>query len=472
MRDMPELTIKHNLKIEPYHYQQQGIAKGLKLKRFINGDEPGLGKTFQAAATVDIANSFPCLVICPSSLKINWQREFEKFTHRKALVLNDSVKTTWNYLLEMKTYDVAIVNYESLKKFFVWDVPKKNWRLKDVVFSPYIRMFKSVIIDESHRVKEVSAQQTKFSKGICMGKEYVILLSGTPVVNRPADLISQLAIMDRLKEFGGVGAFSLNYCSGDKEASNLEELQKLLYEKCFFRREKKEVLTELPEKTRCDIYTDITNREEYDVAFVDLEKYLREYKQATEWEIKRKLKNEALVKFMALRGICAKGKVKYVIDYVRDFTSTGKKLILFCALHEIVDELKKAFPKALSVTGRDSATMKQYAVDAFQNDDSCKLIICSIKAAGVGLTLTAASDVAFIEFPWTYADCCQCEDRAHRIGAKYPVTCRYFLGQGTVDGRIYNMIQSKRNIANMIMGANDDIPEDSQYFNELIKSIT
>ena len=132
-----------------------------------------------------------------------------------------------------------------------------------------------------------------------------------------------------------------------------------------------------------------------------------------------------------------------------------------------MDELRKAFPESVTVTGRDSAANKQAAVDAFQNSPDVRLIICSIKAAGVGLTLTAASDVAFVELAWTYADCCQCEDRAHRIGQKDNVTCYYLLGRGTIDHAIYSLIHRKKSIASQIMNTDDEIPTDELYFNEL-----
>lgn len=461
-------SLKHKLKVNPYPYQEEGIIQGLKWKRFFLGDEPGLGKTLQSIGVVDTAEAYPCLVVCPSSLKINWQREFEKFTDKKALVLDNSNRTTWPYLLQMKMFHVAIVNYESLKKYFVWDIQGgKSFRLKDVVFCPQIKMFRSVILDESHRVKDTSTQQSKFAKGICTDKEYIILLSGTPVVNSPDDLVSQLSIMDRLKEFGGKGQFLLNYASRE----NLSNLSYELYKRCLIRREKAKVLTQLPDKTRCDLYVDISNREEYDLAQQNLEKYLHEYRGCTDWEIKKKMRMKALVQFMALRSIAAHGKVKQAIDFIRVFLENGKKLIVFCSLHDIVDELKRAFPKAVTVTGRDSPVMKQAAVDAFQQNPDVQLIICSIKAAGVGLTLTAAGNVAFVEFPWTYADCCQCEDRAHRIGQKDNVTCYYLIGSGTIDHHLYRIIYQKRSIANEIMAADDEIPTEKQYFDELVNSM-
>lgn len=468
--------LKHNLRVEPYEYQREGICFGLEHKRIIIGDEPGLGKTLQSIGIVDTANAYPCLVICPSSLKINWQREFEKLTDKSAIVLDNNVRTTWGYLLSMGVHQVAIVNYESLRKFFVWDIRGgKQFRLKDVVFNPQIQAFKSIIIDESHRVKDPSAQQTIFTKGLSVGKDWCILLSGTPVVNRPEDLIAQLSIMNRLGEFGGRAKFIADYCTDPKDktaksAVPLSELSRQLYDTCMIRREKAKVLPQLPDKTRVDLYVDISNDKEYNLAAEDLAAYLQEYTECTDWEIRRKMRMEALVKFMTLRSLATRGKIAQAVDFIRTFLDSGKKLIVFCSLHEIVDELQKVFPRAVTVTGRDSAVSKQASVDAFQNNPNVQLIICSIKAAGVGLTLTAASDVTFIELAWTYADCCQCEDRAHRIGQKDNVTCYYLLGRGTIDHTIYSLIHRKKSIANEIMNSDDDIPTDEMYFDELVKS--
>lgn len=463
---------KYNLKVEPYEYQAEGIAKGLDWKHLIIGDEPGLGKTLQSIGIVNEAKAFPCMVVCPSALKINWLREWAKFTGRRAIILDNSVATQWAFSVSCGEFDIAICNYESLKKFFVYKVlkNKEGFKLKNIIFNPAIKMFRSIIIDESHRVKDATAQQTIITKGIATGKEYIILLSGTPVVNRPSDLIAQLAIMERLQDFGGSGKFMADYeVDGNKNA--LAELQGKLYSTCLVRREKAKVLTQLPDKTRVDLFVSISNREEYDTAHKDLKKYLQDYTECTDQEIRKKMRMQALVRFMTLRSLSAKGKVAQAKEFISEFTLSGKKMIVFCSLHEIVDELCSYFPDAVRVTGRDSVRAKQEAVDRFQNDPDCKIIICSIKAAGVGLTLTASSTVCFIEFPWTYSDCQQCEDRAHRIGQKDNVTCYYLLGEQTIDGRLYGIIQDKRSIANQILGGDDEIPTDEQYFDELISAL-
>ena len=458
--ELPDLTVPHNLKIQPYPYQLKGIARGLQLKLFMNCDEPGLGKTLQSIATINLADAFPCLVVCPSSLKINWLREWEKFTDKKAMILTDKVRDTWTFFFQTGMHQVFIVNYESLKKYFVQRIKKaEGWTLRDVEFRNSINLFKSVIIDESHRCKSASTQQAKFCKGICTGKEWVIELTGTPVVNRPKDLIPQLAILDRMNDFGGYKPFVDRYCSGQREASNLRELNFNLWKYCMFRREKSLVLTDLPDKIRQVNTCEITNRKEYMDAERDLIMYLQKYKDADDDKIAKAMRGEVMVRINILRQISARGKVRDVIEFVKDFRENGKKIILFCSLHEVVDQLKRYFPTAVSVTGRDSQDEKQRAVDAFQNNPKADIIICSIKAAGVGLTLTASSNVAFVEFPWTYADCCQCEDRAHRIGQKDSVTCYYFLGRRTIDEKVYRIIQEKKNIANAVTGSTEDIEE-------------
>ena len=458
--ELPELDIPHLLKVNPYPYQLKGIARGLQLKRFMNCDEPGLGKTLQSIATINLGNAFPCLVICPSALKVNWEREWHKFTDKKAMVLTDKVRDTWTFFYQTGMYQVFIVNYESLKKYFVQRIKKESgWTLRDVEFRNSIQLFKSVIIDESHRCKSSSTQQAKFCKGICNGKEWVIELTGTPVVNKPKDLIPQLSILSRMEDFGGYKTFVNRYCSGQNEASNLKELNYMLWTKCMFRREKSLVLTDLPDKIRQVNTCEITNRKEYIDAERDLIMYLQKYKEADDEKIEKALRGEVMVRINILRQISARGKVRDVIEFVKDFRENGKKIILFCSLHEVVDQLKSYFPTAVSVTGRDSQDEKQRAVDSFQNNPKTDIIICSIKAAGVGLTLTASSNVAFVEFPWTYADCCQCEDRAHRIGQKDSVTCYYFLGRRTIDEKVYRIIQNKKAIAKDVTGSTEDIEE-------------
>ena len=457
---MPTLDVPHGLLLEPYEYQKEGIAYALRHKRCILGDQPGLGKTLQAIGTVTIARAYPCLVICPAALKINWQREFKKFAGKQALILDDKNRDTWQRYVEMKCCDIFITNYESLKKFFVLAVkPDARLTMKSITFDPRINLFKSVVIDESHKCKSTKTQQSKFVEGICRGKEYILELTGTPVVNDNTDLIQQLKIMGRLEDFGGYKNYVERFCNGPRKASNLKELNWRLWTSCFFRREKAKVLTQLPDKTRQYIEMDITTRDEYRKAEADLINYLRQYKGKTDKEIEKSMRGEVMVRMGILKAISARGKIRAAAEFIHDVIDGGEKLIVFAFLKEVVLEMKKLFPEAVTVTGEDNARQKQAAVDAFQNDPECKLIILNYKSGGTGLTLTASSRVAFIEFPWTFSDCEQAEDRAHRNGQKNNVNCYYFLGKDTIDEYMYKVIQTKKDIANGVTGTDDVVKE-------------
>ncbi|WP_127846176.1 DEAD/DEAH box helicase [Psychroflexus aestuariivivens] len=465
IKDLPDLDMKIELKhpegFQLRDYQSKGVARGLELKKYINGDEQGLGKTLQSIATLYAAklkgeDVFPALIICPASMKETWLREWRDWTGIKSLILNNSVKNTWPRFIEMGMADVIITNYESLRKYFVDYMPPKA-KMKnsmDIKMSPKVDIFKSVIIDESHRCKDSKTQQTKLALRICMAKDWVILLTGTPVVNKPIDLFAQLAILGRLKTFGGSKGFRQRYCNGGSGASNLRELNYYINKYCFFRREKKDVAKDLPDKQRQTILCDITTRAQYNRAKNDFEKYLAD-NDLTDEEIQKKLRGEIMVKIGELKKISAKGKLNEVKEFVDQVVESGEKIIVFCNLHSIVDELKKLYPKAVTITGRDDSVQKQNSIDQFQKNKDCQVIICNIKAAGVGITLTASSRVAFVEYPWTYADCVQCEDRAHRIGQVDNVMCTYFLGKNTIDEDMFKMIKEKATTANTITGATD-----------------
>lgn len=450
--------LRPQLRRIPYEYQWKGIWAGYNFKRFINGDEPGLGKTGQSIITVLAGNAFPVLVVCPSVLKENWRREFELWTNKKAIVLEDKIKETWPQYLRVGWAHAVIVNYESLKKYFVQsiDVPEgKSLRLEYITFKPTIELFKGVIFDESHKVKDGFAQQSKFAMGIAKGKDYIIELTGTPVKNKPKDLVSQLHIINRLNDLGGYKNFIRRYCDGGSGASNLSELNYMLYKHCFFRREKKEVLNELPDKQRNVIICDISNSQEYQKANSEFINYLKD-KGFEDKEIRKKLRAEIMVKMGILKNISARGKMLQVEEHIREIVEAGEKIVVFAHQVEVIDNILKMFPDAVTVRGGQKSTDRQNAVDSFQSDPKVQIIICSINAAGTGLTLTASSRMAFVELPWTPADVEQCESRCHRIGQKNSVQITYFLGKNTIDQHIYKIIEEKREISNSILGATDD----------------
>lgn len=478
--EMPQLEIDIPLKRTLFPFQATGVAYCMQHKKVIIGDQPGLGKTTQLIAAIEGLKCFPALIICPSSLKLNWQKEWLDVSGRKTLILSDSVKNTWQQYYHVGMFDVFITNYESLKKYFVqpgWNKPKEGtFKMKDIPFKETIKLFKSVAIDESHKVKDGTTQQAKFVMGITRDKEYVFELTGTPVLNKSRDLITQLHIIDRLRDvvshiprpnnngklgdYSGYNRFINRYCGGGMGSTNLKELNYRLNKYCFYRREKSEVLKDLPAKMRQVILCEISNRHEYQNAENDFVKYLKEVRGCTDADVRRKLRGEVMVKMGILKQISARGKMNEVKDYVDEIVDSGEKVVVFCSLREIGDRLIQMYPAAVMIRGGMSDIEKNVSVTKFQTDPETKVIICSIKAAGVGLTLTASSRVVFVEFPWTFADCEQCEDRTHRIGQKDSVQCGYFLGENTIDRYCYELIQKKKSIAQTITGAADDVQEE------------
>lgn len=479
--ELPDLDIQLDIPRTLFPFQEKGVAYCRSKRKVIIGDQPGLGKTSQAIAAVHSLKAFPCLIICPATLKLNWQKEWMEVAGRRSMILQDSVKNTWHQYYKTGMVDVFITNYESLKKFFVeqgWSKPKDGpFRMNQIPFKETINLFKTIVVDESHKIKDGTTQQTKFVMGICKGKENVFLLTGTPVVNKPKDLIAQLHAIDRLKEVvehipqpvdrhgklsdaSGYNRFINRYCGGGQGATNLKELNSRLTMNCFYRREKSEVLKDLPAKMRQVVLCEIANRTEYLKAETQFVDYLKSVKGCTDAEVRKKLRGEVMVKMGILKQISARGKMNEVKEYVDEIVESGEKIILFCHLKEIAHQLRQFYPGCVSITGDDSTEVRQQSVTRFQNDPKVQVIICSIKAAGVGITLTASSRVAFIEFPWTFADCEQCEDRAHRIGQKDSVQCSYFLGENTIDRYCYELIQKKKSMMQEVTGASDDVQEE------------
>lgn len=475
---LPELKMQIELQRPMFAFQESGVAYNLEKLKTIIGDQMGLGKTTQAIVSVFARNAFPCLVICQASKKLDWQEEWKTVTGLRAIILTPSIKESWPQYHKVAGVKIFITNYESLKKYFVLQIEKKEDKaltLKDIVFKENINLLQSILIDESHKVKDGRTQAAKFCIGIARKKEQVHLLTGTPVVNRPKDLISQLSIIGKLHllvdhipitqdgngkyDYSGYQRFIMRYCEGGNGSSNLRELNYRLNLVGFYRREKSEVLKDLPPKIRQVVRCEITNRQEYEKAENEFAEYLRTFKGCTDAEIRKKMRAKILVQMGVLKGISARGKIEAVRDYIDECIEAGEKVIMFAFLHEIINSLHKEYPEGtLIIHGGISLEDRAANVKKFQNDAAFPLMILNYKSGGTGLNLYAASRVGFIEFPWHYADCEQCEDRAHRIGQLNSVQAAYFLGVDTIDEYCYKLIQEKKTIGNTVTGANDEVP--------------
>lgn len=398
-------------------FQEIGVLFLLINKRVILGDEMGLGKSLQSITAVDLANAYPCLIVCPSSLKYNWQSEIEKASNSNYHFLNGKNPTD---------KDFYIINYESLHKHL--DFIKKLG-------------IKSVIFDESHYLKNEDAKRTKNSLNIISNVEYRFELTGTVILKTPMDLISQLMILNRLENFGSKDKFLENFCNPVKTAfgtdysgaSNLDILSKTLRETCFIRREKQDVLKELPVKTRTKVMVDIPNK--------DYQKTLKDFLRLD--------RKDKLKKIEEFRQIVAEYKMSMIKEIIDDFLANNEKIVVFAYHKNIQNKLIELYPDACRIISEDSS-LQDMNKKLFQENEDKKIIICSFKAAYMGFDLTAASNVILAEMDWCPAINNQAEDRCHRIGQLSSVNAWYIIAKDTIEEHIWDVCERKREVIEQV----------------------
>ncbi|MEA3301816.1 MAG: DEAD/DEAH box helicase, partial [Pseudomonadota bacterium] len=380
----------------------------------------------------------PAVVVCPATLKSNWLIEARAWleTDERIVVVN-SGKT------KSLDADIIIINYELMKK---WVQALQSIRPKILV------------ADESHMLKTPAAARSKAVKELASVTPHKIFLTGTPVLSRPGELWNQLQILDPAQypdsrfvawHIRYAGAYKGRFGWDFSGASNLDELAASL-KTIMIRRTKEQVLPELPAKRRQTLLVSINNRREYNKADKEFMAWLIEQKGAEAAD--RASHVEQLAKIEYLRQIAIRGKMKQVQDSIKTFLLNGEKLVVFATHRATIDTLMSEFGgQAVKIVGGMSGKQKQESIDAFQNDPDVRLFIGNIKAAGVGITLTAASNVAFLELPWTPSDLEQAEDRLHRIGQSNAVNVCFFLAEGTIDATIATMLDTKGSIIDQIM---------------------
>lgn len=401
--------------------------------RALLADEMGLGKTPQSLAYLQLHPELrPALIVVPASLKINWQREAARFLSTPETIATLSGKTCDE--AQLSGASLIIINYDILA----------GWvdcllKIKPVV----------MICDEAHYVKHGSKTQ-RGKAVIALSKKIsrTILLTGTPVTNRPLELYPLLNILDG-KAWGNFMSFANRYTNATHNgfgwdfsgASNLPELHEKI-KPWTVRRTKAQVLTELPAKRRVTLPLEFTASEK--------RAYLNAYETARAEIAASGNQAEQLTIIEKLKQAAVSAKMKQALAWIADFLESGEKLIVFATHKFVVSELMEAFPGAVKVTGDSTQKDRQEAVDKFQMDENTRLFIGNVQAAGVGLTLTAASNVAFLEFPWQPGELMQAEDRAHRIGQADSVTCWYLIATGTIDETIVRLLEDKAAVVDAV----------------------
>jgi SNF2 family DNA or RNA helicase len=273
-----------------------------------------------------------------------------------------------------------------------------------------------------------------------------LALTGTPILNRPKELVSQLRLIGRLEEFGSGAAMARRFRGSDA----LERLHWHLRAHCYVRRVKADVLPQLPPKRQVTIPVALSNEAEYRLAERNVVDWLRTQPlnlRELETKVAAALRNERLVQLNKLRQLAGRGKLAAALAWLDDFVESGEPLVVFADHVELQNALVERFgDAAVHVLGADDTTARDAAVTAFQRPDGPQVIVCSLRAAGQGLTLTRASNVAFLELDWTPARLAQAEDRCHRIGQASAVTAWYLLAPDTIDETMADLLAAKRGV--------------------------
>jgi SWI/SNF-related matrix-associated actin-dependent regulator 1 of chromatin subfamily A len=443
----------------PLDHQKIAIEKLAGSKRFILADDMGLGKTTSTIIAALETGAKKILIVCPASLKINWQREIANYSDRSVYIAESKKFSTES--------DFVIVNYDILKNFHDTDPKKKE---ESILIQSN---FDIVILDEAHMISNVQAQRTKIINHFAKKINRVWLLTGTPMTSRPMNYYNLLNLIES-PVAQNWKAYAIRYCQGYQftagkrkvwnvtGASNLEELRDRT-SKQILRRLKEEVL-DLPDKIITPVYLRLKSKE--------YENLMGEY---FDWYDKNPDESSSLTvqfsKLMKVRKVIANEKTKQTIEFVENILEQGKKVIIFTNFTDTLQTVYQHFGKqAVYLDGSCSNAVRQQAVDKFQNDEKVTVFVGNLKAAGVGLTLTAAEVVIMNDLSFVPAEHAQAEDRAYRYGQKSNVLVYYPIYDNTIEAAIYDILNKKKQIIRTVMG--DQIQENvGDVAEEILKMI-
>lgn len=451
-----------------YVYQIKGVraAKGFEQEhlggiRAYLGDEMGLGKTIQALTVcqryIDFSKG-PVIIICPASVKWEWQNQIKQHLGMRSEVLEG--QAPW-YGNRIEVPPFLIVNYDILRQRRVKGVipKKKDWVKALRRLNP-----QAALIDESHYLANSLTRRTLAVSALCSKIPNILCLSGTAFSSRPIQLYPALNLL-RPDVFDGKMPFGERYCGPRTEygrrtykgSSNEAELAELLRETCLIRRLKKDVIKELPKKSRHVVTLDMTPEARKDYRHV-----LRDFKS---WMIanrpdrlkgkdKANAKIAQIAKLNYLRQIIGRGKLPAVFEWIDSFlASSSEKLIVFAHHKSVVKALAERYANICTkIDGSVTGHKRQLARDRFQTSPRCRLLVGNIKAAGTGLNLTAASTVVFVEYGWTPGEHVQAEDRCYaRIGDMHGANAFWLVCADTMEIPLVAMLQDKHQTFSAIM---------------------
>ncbi|KAJ4968340.1 hypothetical protein NE237_015041 [Protea cynaroides] len=467
LRDLYD-RMPHAVESKLLPFQRDGIRFILQHGgRALLADEMGLGKTLQAIAVAAcVRDSWPVLILTPSSLRLHWASMIQQWLNTPStdilVVLSQVGGSNRGGFKVVQSNSKGAIHLDGVFNIISYDIVPK---LQHVLLASE---FKVVIADESHFLKNAQAKRTTATLPILQKSRYTILLSGTPALSRPIELFKQLEALCP-DVYKNVHEYGNRYCKGGKfgmyqGASNHEELHNLMKATVMIRRLKKDVLHELPIKRRQQVFLDLAQKDmkQINALFCELGVVKNKIKCCESKEEAESLKLSQKNLINKIYTDSAEAKIPAVLDYLETVIEAGCKFLIFAHHQSMIDSVFQFLLKkkvgCIRIDGGTPASSRQALVSDFQEKEDIKAAVLSIKAGGVGHTLTAASTVIFSELSWTPGDIIQAEDRAHRIGQVSSVNIYYLLANDTVDDIIWDVVQSKlENLGQMLDGREDTL---------------
>lgn len=439
----------------PRPYQCEGIAYMINHGNCINGDDCGLGKTMQTIMTLELMDAFPALVITPASVKYNWKKEWEKWNPNRTVgVVGRKKKFDENVWQN----DVIIINYDILGER---GLDKPTAKFKELLK----KRWASCVMDEIHFLKSEKALRTKMAKKIVKTVPHVWGLTGTLTQNKPADLIQPFTIIRRFEDiFGSTKEFKYRYCNAKMTVfgmdcsgfSNLEELHELLRMGGYIRRNKRDVLDELPPMVEQTIDVPISNTKEYRKAENNLLEYLEKIDIN---KVNSAVNAPHLVMIQTLKQLSIEGKLPFITTYIKEWleANEGEQLLVF-GVHRIPLQQLAEYFKAPLIQGGVSADKKQQIVNEFSNGGH-RLLFANIQSAGTGTDglQDNCSNLVYIELPDKSTELEQANARLERMGQRNSINITYLLSPDTIDADIKEMVADKGMITGLVnKGGNEN----------------
>jgi len=438
------------------------------------------GKTYQSLIWCAIHKEIrPIIVICPASVKLNWKKEALVIMPKAKIRIIEKEKPSDEDIYDLKhnQYDIFIINYDILgiqiktkitidgKEKTIKKLKKESWAFILKKLNPQI-----IIGDEVQRLKDYRTLRCRSFKEIVKKEKQIIktnnstilphfiALSATPIRNKPIEFFTVLSIL-RPDIFYSIKKYANDYCNPKHNgfgwdyggSSNQEKLNKLLVNSLMIRRKKSEVFKQMPERITTVIPIDITNREEYNMAELDLIEWIR----STEGNEKAKKAERAkgLIKWEKLKQLVLKGKMDFVYDWINDVIENDK-LVIF-NIHQRTNDLLIDKFKDISVKydGRDSPKKKEEAKEKFITNEKIKLLSGNIEALGEGVDglQHACSICAINEFPWTPIVLDQAPGRLDRLGQTKCVNVYHLIAINTIEEDIAALLDSKKQTLSKIL---------------------